>query len=40
MFDEECEMVVEQMQGNWASSRFDLGYMELFRVAALTSVSL
>ena len=33
-------MPLEAMQGNWASFRFDLGYTELFRVAAVNSGSL
>ena len=40
VFDGEHEMAVEPMQGNWASSRVVLGYMELFHVAAGTSGSL
>ena len=35
--DGERRMGLEPMQGNWASSRVDLGYMELFHVAAVTS---
>ena len=30
VFDGECRMVLEPKQGNRASSRVDLGYMELF----------
>ena len=37
MFDGECRMALEPMQGNWASSLVDLGYTEQFRVAAVTS---
>ena len=32
-------MAVEPMQGKWASSRVDLGYIELFFVLDVTSVS-
>ena len=32
-------MALEPMQGNWASSHFDLGYTEIFLVPAVTSVS-
>ena len=32
-------MALEPMQGIWASSLIDLGYTELFRIPALTSVS-
>ena len=31
MFDVECGMVLEPMQGNRVSSRVDLGYTELLR---------
>ena len=40
VFDGECGMPLEPMHGNQASSRVDLGYSELFRVAAVTSWSL
>ena len=30
-------MALEPMQWNWTSSRVDVGYMELFRVASVTS---
>ena len=30
---------LEPMQGNWASSRVDLGYTDLFHVPVVTSVS-
>ena len=40
MFDGEPGMALEQMQGNWASCRFDLGYSELFYIAVVTSGSL
>ena len=40
MFDVERGITLEPMQGNRASSRIDLGYPELFRIAAVTSVSL
>ena len=37
VFDGECGMALEQMQGILVSSRFDLGYTELFRFAAVMS---
>ena len=40
MFDGECGMALESMQGNRASLQVDLGYTELFYVAAVTSVPL
>ena len=40
VFDEESGMPLEPMQGNRASSRIDLGYTELFRIAAVMAVSL
>ena len=40
VFDGECGMALEPKQGNQASSRFDSGYKELFRVAVETSVFL
>ena len=40
MFDRELGIAVHAMQRNWASSQIDLGYTELFRVAAMTSGSL
>ena len=40
MFDVERGMSVEPMQGNRASSRVDLGYIELVRLPAVTSVYL
>ena len=39
MFEVECGIALEPMQGNRASSRVDLGYTELFRVPAVTSLS-
>ena len=36
-FDGECGMALEAMHENQSSSRFDLGYRGLFRVAAVTS---
>ena len=39
MYDVEHEMALEPMQGNRASSQVDLGYIELFHVPAVTSVS-
>ena len=39
IFVEEGEMDLEPMQGNWASSRLDLGYTESFHVAAVTARS-
>ena len=40
VFDGECRMALEPRQGNTASSQVDLGYTELFSVAAVTSGSL
>ena len=40
VFDRERGMALEPMKRNWASSRLDLGYTELFRVAMVTSGSL
>ena len=40
MFDGECRMALEPMQGNQASPRVDLWYTELFRIAAVISGSL
>ena len=40
MFDGECGKALEPAQGNQASSRVDLVYTELFRIAAVTSDSL
>ena len=38
--DGERGIALEPMQGNWASSRFDLGYTELFHIPAVISVSI
>ena len=40
LFDGQCGMVLEPMPGKLVSHQFDLGYTELFRVAAVTSRSL
>ena len=40
MFDVECRMALETMQGNPAWSWIDLWYRKLYCVAAVTSVSL
>ena len=40
MHDLELGMALEPMHANWASSRVDLGYTEILRVPALTSVCL
>ena len=40
MYDVECGMALEPMQGNWASSRVDLGYTELFYIPLVTVVFL
>ena len=40
MFDGECTMSLEAMKEKPPSSRVELGYTELFCVAALTPVSL
>ena len=39
VYDVECGMAVEPMERNQASSRVDLGLPEVFRIAAVTSVS-
>ena len=39
VYDVERSMALEPMQGNWASSRVDLGYTKVFHVPAVTSVS-
>ena len=39
MYDWEQGIALEPMQGNWASSRVDLGYTELFHIPAVKSVS-
>ena len=38
MYDVEQGIVLEQMQGNLALSRVDLGYPEIFYIPAVTSV--
>ena len=38
MYDGEQGIVLEPMQGNWAKSRVDLGYPEIFLISAVTSV--
>ena len=38
LYDVDCGMVMEPMQGKLASSQFDLGYTELFCVPEVTSV--
>ena len=38
MYDVECLMAMEPMQGKWASSHVDLGYTEIFCIPELTSV--
>ena len=38
MYDGEQVIVLEPMQWNWAKSRVDLGYPELFHIRAVTSV--
>ena len=39
VYDGEQGIALEPMKGNWASSRVDLGYTELFHIRAVTSVS-
>ena len=39
VYDVECEMALEPMQGNQASSRVDVGYTDLFCINVVTSVS-
>ena len=38
MYDVEQGIVLEPTQGNWAKSRVDLGYPEIFHIPAVTSV--
>ena len=40
LYNVECGMAIEPMQGKWALSRVDLGYSELFCLPELTSVFL
>ena len=39
LYDEEQGIALKPMQGNWSSFQVDLGYTELFHIAAMTSVS-
>ena len=39
MYDVECRMALEPMQGNRASSLVDLGYTNLLHITAVTSLS-
>ena len=38
LYDEDCRMVMEAIQGKLASSQFDLGHTDLFCVPEVTSV--
>ena len=38
MYVGEQGIVLEAMQANWAKSRVDLGYPEIFHIPAVTSV--
>ena len=38
MYDGEQGIVLEPMHSNWAKSRVDLGYPEIFHIPAVTSV--
>ena len=38
VYDVERGMAMEPMQGKWVSSRFDLGYTEIFCIPEVTSV--
>ena len=38
VYDVEHAMIMEPMQGKWASSPVDLGYTELFCISEVTSV--
>ena len=38
LYDEDCGMVMEPMQGKFSSSQFDLGHPDLFCVLEVTSV--
>ena len=39
MYDVECRIALEPMEGNRASSRVDVGYTELFQILSVISVS-
>ena len=39
IYDVECGIALEPMQGNRASSPVDLGYTEMFPIPPVTSVS-
>ena len=39
VYDGEQGIVLEPMQGNWAASRVDFGYTEIFHIPVVTSVS-
>ena len=39
VYDVECRIALEQMQGNWASSLVDTVYPELFLIPPVTAVS-
>ena len=38
LYDLDCGVVLEPMQGKLASSQFDFGYIELFCIPGVTSV--
>ena len=40
LYDVEHGIAMEPMKGKWASSRFDLGYPELFCIIKVTAVFL
>ena len=40
LYDVEHSVAMEPMKGKWASSRVDLGYIELFCISEVTAVFL
>ena len=40
LYDMEHGIAMEQMKGKWASSRFDIGYTEIFCIPEVTAVFL
>ena len=39
LYDGEWDITLKPMQGNWSSFQVDLGYIELFDIPVVTSVS-
>ena len=40
LYDGEWGIALKPMQGNWSSFQVDVGYIELFHIPVVTSVSL